>query len=240
MKRIFLCLTVLAITTIVEVMASLCSFAQDNPALLPEAREQKSCSRGCRAADQQSSNSFLQRQIGYKGTSALTAVPPSRGYDVLRYDLFMDWTNPLKTSSESGSDRFFTGVQTITLRLDSSITLLPLHSTEMRIDSAFVNGTRSTLANQSITDNETVYIPLPASVRKNDTMNVRLHYTYIGTGNDNDGTGFLLYRKGRLGAVRAGNDSVFIPERLAYTMSEPYGARRWMPCNDVQIGRAHV
>ena len=238
MKRIFLCLTVLAITTIVEVLSSLYSFAQDNPALLPGEREQKSCSRGCTASHQLSSNSFVQRQIGYKGTSALTAVPASRGYDVLRYDLVMDWTNPLKTTSESGSDRFFTGVQTITLRLDSGITLLPLHATQMRIDSAFVNGTRSQLANPRITDNETVYIPLPTSVCKNDTMRIRLYYTYIGAGNDNDGTGFLLYRKGRLGAVRTGNDSVFIPERLAYTMSQPYGARRWMPCNDVPNDKA--
>jgi hypothetical protein len=87
---------------------------------------------------------------------------------------------------------------------------------------------------------EIIALRLPRFYKHGDTLALRLCFTHIADSNDKDGIGFLLFAKKRLGTVRRGNDSVFIPERLAYTMSQPYGARRWMPCHDVPFDKAFV
>ncbi|MFY8000906.1 MAG: M1 family aminopeptidase [Candidatus Kapaibacteriota bacterium] len=220
---------------------SLSLFAQtSSPAMLKEEaydHEHKSCLRGC-AAEQQFSPEGTLRRIK---AAHLSASENPRGYDVLRYDLFMDRTNPLRTTSETGNDRFFRGVQNITIRLDSLRQFITLHASQMLFDSVFLDERRTMIAvSTSPSENEIILIPLPPTVRRGDTLRLRLHYTHTSPNNHEDGSGFLLYRKGRLGAVRAGNDSVFLPQRLAYTMSQPYGARRWMPCNDIPSDKALV
>lgn len=227
------------------VLLTVQTFAQ-SPALLEaeSSMEHKNCPHSIPSSTSTKSQAF-QNFLSRKQSSSLTTTP-QRGYDVLRYDLFMDWTQTLSATSEAGRDRQFNGIQTITLRLDTergslSSSAITLNASQMRIDSAFWGNERAqTLLPSAIADSGTIKLVLPANARVGDTLLLRLHYTHISTINDDDGTGFMLYRKGRLGTIRTGNDSVFIPQRLAYTMSEPYGARRWMPCNDTPNDKALV
>lgn len=231
--------TMIRFCVIVSLFLPLRLVAQ-SPALIGEDTDYEQKCSGSSAALHNASIQSFPDFLRQKQASALTASA-SRGYDVIRYDLSMDWTQALLGTSESGRDRQFSGVQIILLRLDSAGIVLPLHAAQIRIDSLFWGEKKGQLATPTGTpENETVYIALPATARSGDTLQLRLHYTHIGLANDDDGTGFILFRKGRLGTVRAGNDSVFLPQRLAYTMSEPYGARRWMPCNDVPNDKALV
>ncbi|MCS6807463.1 MAG: M1 family aminopeptidase [Bacteroidota bacterium] len=152
----------------------------------------------------------------------------------------------MSSTLETGADRQYTGTLHLQLILDSSLRTTPkplieldAHHRHIRIDSAYIDSTRADIALSSTFDDRVTLIP-QRNIRVRDTIAVRLYFTHISTHNPEDGTGFLLYRQGRLGAIRTGNDSVFLPERLAYTMSQPYGTRRWIPCNDTPSDKAFV
>jgi aminopeptidase N len=209
----------------------------ESPALLNDGEahhEHKWCAHASHAA------SVLAKQRN----AFVTTTLPKRGYDVLRYDLALDWTRPLQGSEESGTDRQFTGKQIITLRLDSLQPFITLDAVQIVIDSAFVGSGRqlaTSVASSGI--DKTILLVVPSRARRGDTLQYTLYYTHTSTANDDrDGSGFFLYNKGRFGSARRSStgfrDTVYLPERLAYTMSEPYAARRWMPCNDVPSDKA--
>ncbi|MBI3259999.1 MAG: T9SS type A sorting domain-containing protein [Ignavibacteriae bacterium] len=161
-----------------------------------------------------------------------------RPYDVLSYDLFMDWRNPLTSQSVADDGRRFSGRNTITLRIDSAgITAFKFNGVAIHIDSLFI--TTPVLGQIRIPDilisqpnNAEWFVSLPLATPKvGDTVSLIVYYTHIGTEN----RGFLLYD--RL-TINKNQDSIFIPERLAYTMSEPQDARYWMPCNDAPYDKA--
>lgn len=178
-----------------------------------------------------------------KKQANMAAIPLPRAYNALRYSVFLNWTNPLSTTGETGADRIWNGSNTITLVVDSAqMHTLTLNALQLRIDSVSITNPAGrplqTAPMQYSPATEEVSIPLLTTARKGDTLTVLLHYTH--TGMDNNAGGFYLYRKGRYGGTTlprtAGSsirDSVFTVERIAYTMSEPRDARRWMPCNDV-------
>ncbi len=172
-----------------------------------------------------------------------------RGYDVLRYDVFLDWTTPLNGTSEAASDRAYTGTQTITLRATQALerVVLDAHKENIRLDSVFLLNPSNNALRQRIsftqTDDNLATLQLPNRVNAQDSVRFVLHFSHIGKENSNDGLGFFLYSKGRIGAVRRSGtliDTVYVPERLAYTMSQPFGARRWMPCNDTPADKAFM
>ena len=169
-----------------------------------------------------------------------------RGYDVLRYDLALDWTASLLGTGETGAVRRYTGIQTITLRavrrLESIV--LDAERSQLRIDTALAITTSAGARLLTVAQNDqTCTITGFGSLSAEDTLVLRLFYTHVGMANNADGLGFFLYQQGRLGAVRRSAtmlDTVYVPERLAYTMSQPFGARRWMPCNDTPADKALV
>ncbi|MBS1538051.1 MAG: T9SS type A sorting domain-containing protein [Bacteroidetes bacterium] len=164
-----------------------------------------------------------------------------RPYDVLKYDLFMDWRNPLLAVSADGDARKYSGINTITLRMDSAnITKLTFNGISIRIDSIFRISKpenskvhiKNTLIHQPIDGEWSV--DLTTAPQIGDTVILSVYYTHIGT----DNRGFLLYEKNLYVGLTKNKDSVFLPERLAYTMSEPQDARIWMPCNDAPYDKA--
>lgn len=226
------------------------SFGQELSIFLDEEplHEKKMCLR-CQAAN--NSHILLHHQK-FSPTAQLTAVP-ERGYDVLRYDLFMDWMNPLTQTAENGAARIYTGIQRMTVfrkviapdsipALQNTETMLEFDAPEdhIRIDSVFIGTQKGRVARNNPSFPVNSFFVSGRTLWFRDTTLITVYYTHRSEQNNDDGTGFMLYRKGRLGAIRAGNDSVFLPQRLAYTMSQPYGARRWMPCNDVPFDKALV
>jgi aminopeptidase N len=154
-----------------------------------------------------------------------------RPYDVLTYDLLMDWRTPL-TRTGAGS-RAYTGVNTIRVRIDSAnTTAITLDVRDLRIDSAFVNGV---LAGKDYKQtNGTVDIAV-GTRGVGDTLTLAVHYTNVSTSNPGDYNGFVAVPAGAFGN-RTPPDTVFA--NIAYTMSQPNGARAWMPCNDRPYDKA--
>jgi aminopeptidase N len=181
--------------------------------------------------------SFQSAAINRPDGSAIIRRP----YDILTYDLFMDWRNPLSSKGESAEARRFSGTNTITLRIDSANTSrLVFNAVSLQIDSIYFLATTgnskiqlpSTFIQQPSDGDWSITLPVVPS--KGDTLKMEVHYTHIGVEN----RGFLVYEKGHYVGLNASRDSVFIPERIVYTMSEPQDARYWMPCNDAPYDKA--
>jgi len=165
-----------------------------------------------------------------------------RPYDVLQYQLFMDWRNPLSSLTNEGESRRYSGRNSITLKIDSAnVTKLTFNGVSLHIDSVYFNAKNNSSMQIRIEDawieqpkDGEWSVRMPITTQPNDTISLAVYYTYIGT----DNRGFLLYNKDLFVGLTKNKDSVFLPERLAYTMSEPQDARIWMPCNDAPNDKA--
>ncbi|HYF03834.1 MAG TPA: M1 family aminopeptidase [Patescibacteria group bacterium] len=156
-----------------------------------------------------------------------------RPYDVLTYDLYMDWVPPLSKTAVTWTARQYLGLNRIGLKIDSAnVSRITLNAGTLRIDSVHIGGVRVQNVSQPVNGEFT--ISLPAALPQGTIANLDVYYTYIGEEND----GFFLYPKGQFVGFGQNNDSVFVEERLAYTMSEPEDARDWMPCNDLPYDKA--
>lgn len=157
-----------------------------------------------------------------------------RPYDVLRYDLVLDWRTPLSDSSQQA--RSYRARQTITLRADSA----QLRRIEFDAASALAIDTvrvrRTGLQWQQITtishDGDVLAIELPSLLSAGDTLTVEINYRNLSTASQRNEFygGYNRY-------WRDERDSL-LPAPLAYTMSQPNNARRWMPCNDRPYDKA--
>ncbi|MES2765421.1 MAG: M1 family aminopeptidase [Bacteroidota bacterium] len=178
-----------------------------------------------------------------KGSNTVLAKQPSavvrRPYDVISYDLDMNWVAPLSKISVNGNAREYSGVNRILLKIDSAnTTKLTFNAGRMTIDNVFVGSQKNTAFTQPISDEFTITLASAPAV--NTELMVVVNYTYIGEDNE----GFYLYPKGQFVGLGEPDpdtgkaDSIFVDERLAYTMSEPFDARYWMPCNDQPYDKA--
>ncbi len=145
-------------------------------------------------------------------------------YDVLKYNLFMDWYGIFSQQSL----RYY-GTMKITLRPDLEIPLdsisLDVGSQYLTIDSAYSGAeqTRFTVAGGTLT------VDLDKPYQSNDTATVSLYYHVDNPGISgyDQQRGFYFYYGGEQLA-----DGYVVPQTVAYTMSEPSDARYWMPCYD--------
>lgn len=173
--------------------------------------------------------------------SAWKSAVIKRPYNVLSYSLFMDWTNPLSTTTNNVvASRTYWGKNIIRLLIDTNGTktiVLDAATSAIKIDSIFIGTTIVKPVPQPISDK--VSIPLFTPAKTNDSLTLTVYYTYKGAANISGG-GFLLYNKGQYAGANGNNvygDSTkqkrdTVEARLAYTMSEPDFAKQWMPCND--------
>jgi len=167
-----------------------------------------------------------------------------RNYDVLRYDLYLDWYNALKRPESIDSvDRVWYGINTILIKSDvENLSSVELDAASLLIDSILINLNESWIKISPTPKilAQKLTIPLPRSLGKGDSISIRVFYTYNRYISENQYRGFYLYPKGKfVGRLPAPfYDSVFVEERLAYTMSQPDDARYWMPCNDAPYDKA--
>ncbi len=154
--------------------------------------------------------------------------PPTRPYSVVSYDLLMDWRNVFDQQT-----LIFSGHNQIDVVVTGTTTAIVLDAAEMSIDSVSVNG-------QSITPpaiiGDTIAIPLtPAEQAIGSQLSLSIYYTHT-TDTIDPQSGMFFYPKGTPSEFSSGT----IPEDIAYTMSEPNGARKWMPCNDEPYSKANA
>ncbi len=174
-------------------------------------------------------NSNLLQQI----PSALEARP----YDVLEYDIFLDWYRILLIDNPTGDNRKFNGINKIKIKIDTAVlSKIELDAVQILIDSIIYSKDNNKI--QFTQNQDIVNITLPSQFFKGDTLQFVIYYTYIGKENK----GMYIYEKGRY--VGQGpppkRDSVFVLERLAYTFGEPQLARYWIPCNDAPHDKAMI
>ena len=166
-----------------------------------------------------------------------TAHWPKRPYDVLSYQLLLDWRHAF-----TAQEPIFSGHNLITLQLTDNVDTVVLNAAEMRIDSVSINGlplaSTPPLGFDSLPwgVDMVLRIPLPVELRQKGTI-LSFGIGYTRTSNANDG--FYFYPKGTYVGLGPSNDSIFVEEDLAYTMSEPLDAHKWMPCADLPYDKAN-
>jgi len=174
--------------------------------------------------------SFPALEHGSKPARALDVVDTTnkRPFDVLSYKLLLDWRTPFWTQAH-----VFKGWNTITIAVTDKTDSIVLDAAEMRIDTCWLNGTSIVPAPQP-DQTELLTIPLPSGLR-NPANPIVLKFAYTRTSETNDG--FYFYPKGTAVTINTRIDST--AEDLAYTMSEPYDAHKWMPCMDLPYDKAN-
>jgi len=145
-------------------------------------------------------------------------------YDVLKYNLFVDWYDVLSQRSL----RYY-GIMQITFRPDLEN---PLDSISLDIGSQFLTVDSAYSGGKSIhfnTGDGILTVNLDSAYRSNDTATVSLYYHVDNPGLSgySQQRGFYFYYAGEQLA-----NGYVVPQTVAYTMSEPSDARYWMPCYD--------
>ena len=171
-----------------------------------------------------------------------TSTAIKRPYDVLDYNLRMDWRYAF-----AGKTAIYNGVNVISLSLTDTTSSIDLDAAEMSIDSIAINGVFVTPVPQPI--QEVVHVPLPPNFQsKGATFVMRVAYTHTKVDNPVPPQGgFFFFSKGTFSGFGPwyytngawNHDSLMVEEDLAYTMSEPVDAHRWMPCNDRSYDKAN-
>ncbi len=165
-----------------------------------------------------------------------------RPYDILSYNLYMDWVHPLSQEKVNingvpyvdSTDRIWKGINSMRIRIDSfNVEFIELDAVDFLINSVTLNSVK--LSNTPQPLNNILKIPLNPNIKAGDTINLSIEYTYKSNTQD----GFFLYpKKMFVGVIPNTNDTAWIEERIAYTMSQPESARKWMPCNDNPYDKA--
>ncbi len=159
-----------------------------------------------------------------------------RPYDALRYDLLLDWRRPLTDSNQSA--RGYHGIQRIVLRCDTTqLDLIELDaSSTLIIDSVRIqrNTNNASEHPQIARIGDILWLRLGSPVQRGDTITAIIHYHKQSTDAQRQEFygGYNCYWRDE-----QGNE---LPAPLAYTMSQPNNARRWMPCNDRPYDKAHA
>ncbi|MBE0432817.1 T9SS type A sorting domain-containing protein [candidate division WOR-3 bacterium] len=166
-------------------------------------------------------------QWGSEDLEAKTFYPePSRyyearaesihAYDVLKYelDVFVPMTG-----------RSMQGVNRITCRSqENGLNTLVLHSYTLTIDSVKVDGVTATFSAAG----ESLVVNSPQTYNSGDSFDIEVAYHGSWTVTSSQ-TGFVFYPKNYNSSTLHG---------LAYTLGEPWDARRWMPCYDEPYDKA--
>lgn len=137
--------------------------------------------------------------------------------DVLHYDLAL---------TLGMTDGFLGERMTMQVRISSAAggatDRIPVHSAQLDIDSAFVNGTRCTVERDSVNEKVTIVHPAGHLFMPGESLTLQIDYRRMPD----------VRRPGSRWGYYFFLDTLGIPSNLGYTMSEPSDARFWMPCHD--------
>ncbi len=154
---------------------------------------------------------------------------PRRPFDVLSYDLLLDWRPVFANKNKT-----FYGVQEITLQITAPTDTILLDAEDMRIDSVWFQTVKYATAPQPDTHGQ-IKIPVPNGTYTQGLI-AKIKIAYTRTSQVD--SGIYFFPKGTFVGVGAAGDSVWVEEDLAYTMSEPLDAHKWMPCMDLPYDKA--
>ncbi len=173
-----------------------------------------------------------------------------RPYDVQHYDIFLDWygtlNKPMKLDEKGfgkleEDDIKWTGTNKITLKIDTSeLSKLSFDVGDLSIIAVKVNNKIITPLPPVV--NKVLTVSLDKAYHQNDIVTVEINYAHNKWYGKDRFKGYYLYPKHKyIGKIPVKpNDTAFVEERIAYTMSEPQFARYWLPCNDAPHDKATV
>ncbi len=149
-------------------------------------------------------------------------------YNVVRYQLYMDWYDALLGKVHGFSGRMRVSfLPSLSNPLDSI--RLDCNPDYLHVDGVSSGGVK--LSTRQAGEKLIVYLAKPLT--GGDTGTVDISYHEIDPGmppaNDSLQRGFYLYYANE---QTVGNNATQVPATVAYTMSEPSDARDWMPCYD--------
>ncbi len=149
-----------------------------------------------------------------------------RPYDVLSYDIELDWRTALSTTATTGAARQYKGVNTMRIRIDSAnVTAIELDAANLQIDRILLDDSEIAAIQPS---GSILTIPLGTAPEPGHELTLRIEYVHMNGQN----AGFHLYAKG--------SQSGAVVERIAYTLGAPDYTRYWLPCNDNAYDKATV
>jgi aminopeptidase N len=147
-------------------------------------------------------------------------LPPKRNYTVTEYKLQLDWRNVFRNKTQK-----FVGVNTISFNASDTVSVIALDASDLRIDSVFMDGMKILPTPKVVADTLTV----PVKPTENFAHVATIYYARALAAND----GMYFYPQHTYaGYNQSTNDSIYTAQDVAYTMSEPLDAHKWMPCND--------
>lgn len=161
-------------------------------------------------------------QVG-KNNKTQNSLLDDSNYDVLSYDLFVDWYNLFDEKIEF-KVKEFPGLQVMKIVITKDNTnSIEINTLTMKINSIkLINKSSKTDLEYSITEakenSKPNLITLDKTYKINDTISIEIDY--------------LHNTPMQLGLQYYSTTAINIPYPMAYTMSEPENARNWMPCKD--------
>lgn len=145
-------------------------------------------------------------------------------FDVLSYEVSLDWSTVLRTSRADRGARKCNATVVIEVRaLAPTLENIVLQARYLDFDSVLVNGTR---VEPNVDTPGLVSVPLPASVKRDDVVRLDIAYGIM-----RDDRGFQAYSDSDMASTGQNH-------AIAFTFCQPEGARTWYPCHDVPYDKA--
>ncbi|MBE2188535.1 MAG: T9SS type A sorting domain-containing protein [Candidatus Kapabacteria bacterium] len=146
----------------------------------------------------------------------------SLNYDILSYDLFLDWRELLLFGKNDSI--FFTAIQTIQLQIiEDNTKVIILDAGDLIINSIFIDG--DLLTDEVFNTDKTLEIEFPEFKNANEIVEIVINYEIERSYK----RGLYYFPKGE---VRFQGREYMVEENIAYTFGQPEVSRYWMPCND--------
>jgi aminopeptidase N len=157
----------------------------------------------------------------------LPEVHERRPYDVLSYDLSLDWRRPMIDKKP-----VYSGVQEMRVRITAPTKAIEIDASALVLDSAWVDGQRFSIGASPEDDKFRFTFAEELAVGKE--LTVRMAFTRVSSAN----VGAYFAPKGFYIGPSEWGDSVIVEEDLIYTQSEPLDAQYWMPCMNLPYDKA--
>ncbi len=148
-------------------------------------------------------------------------TPPSPGinFDILHYRIDLDWVDLFNNNNLQ-----YPGSSTIWLIPDDTLSFVRFQYGAMNLVSASINENPAAI---SIEPNGMFTVRTSTVFSTTDTVKVKINFVHENVNQ----SGIYYY---------VPSATVLIPEKIAYTMSEPFDARFWYPCYNYPDEKATV
>ena len=157
----------------------------------------------------------------------LPDVHERRPYDVLSYDLTLDWRRPFLEQRS-----VYSGVQEMRIKVTEPTSVIVIDASLIRIDSAWVDGQPFNIAPNG--SNDQFRFTFPSQLQPGHEFTLTMAFTrYMAV----DKGAYFYPKDLYVGPDQFGNP-VHTAEDLIYTQSEPFDAQYWMPCMNLPYDKS--